>query len=61
MRGGFGGLGKGFSSDLEGNDVADDDENEEYQPARRRMRVHEPVATPMTNMSEYDDTVWLRY
>ncbi|XP_024380390.1 DNA replication licensing factor MCM2 [Physcomitrium patens] len=34
----------------------DDDENEEYQPARRRMRLHEPVASPVMSMSEHDET-----
>lgn len=34
----------------------DEVENEEYQPARRRMRIHEPVASPMMSMSEHEET-----
>ena len=38
------------------NLVSDEDENEEYQPARRRMRVAEPVASPFS-MSEHETVI----
>lgn len=48
---------EGSKCDLACDDVADEDENEEYQPVRRRQRVTEPVASPVMSMSEHDDTV----
>lgn len=39
------------------DDVAEEDENEMYQPARRRMRIHERVVSPVRSMSEHDETV----
>lgn len=50
---------KGAQCGIVWNDDADDDENEEYQPARRRMRLHEPVASPVMSMSEHDETVFV--